>query len=532
MLRKITLYSILVSTIVLGGCDYQFNEITPTYAVPLINSNLSIYNLLAKADSTRIRSDQDGLVTVVYNNKLLQIPADQIVSLANQNLTTEAVYTGPTINPFPAGQVVQLSGTVDVNFSSPGVPELYRILFETGVMSISLTSNIKHNLTYILTFEKLNILGQPLNVVGSSQYIGAPHSSVSSVSLAGGEANLNPSGTTFNKFRIKYDVSITGAGGNPLNNGDRLTFGFNLSNMQFQEVDCYLGNTVIPLALDSVELDLFQFTNESQTASGGTFALTDPRISLKFTNSLSLPMNIGIEQLQLKQKPSGIVQDVLLSNFQNPFPILYPQVPGNPVVTNVFINKSNSNLKDLITPTKKVLLFQVDAITNPTGKTINKFTKTGSLDVEVGVELPLTGYGYNWVLGDTVELGLALSEQQNLKSGILRLNLENKFPIDVQLQVYFLDENMQVKDSLFSGTDDFVKSGILDASGRVITATKTTKDIPADNKKMANITASKFVVIRAEVETKDGPLQKDVKIYSDYYIKVKMGIKAEMTYNF
>ncbi len=201
------------------------------------------------------------------------------------------------------------------------------------------------------------------------------------------------------------------------------------------------------------------------------------------------------------------------------------------MATEILINNSNSNLRDVITPTKKVMLFQVDALPNPAGKTVNRLVRGTSLNVDAGVELPLIGYGYNWILGDTVELGLKLGEQENLKSGILRLNLENRFPVDVTMQIYFLDDMKQVKDSLFAGMEDFVKSGILDASGKVIAASKTIKDIPADNQKLKNISASKYIAMRAGLQTKDGQSKRDIKIFGDYDIKIQLGIKAEVSYN-
>lgn len=531
MLRKLTLSAVLGSILILFGCDYEFNEINPTYAVPLINSDLTVYDLLAKADSDQVQADPTGLVTVVYNNQLLQLPAQQLVTLNNQNFSTDAIYTGPSINPFPSGQSVQVQGTSNLSFSVPGVPEIYKLLLEKGNLNLTFTSNIKHHISYILTFEDVDVAGQQLVVSGASQYTGGTHNQSGSYTLDNSAIDLSVGNTTFNTLRVRYNVTITSAGNNPLNNGERLTFGMNINGMMFDQIDCYFGNQVIPIAMDSVDLNLFQFTNESQTPSGGTFGLTDPRITLKFTNSMTLPMNIDIQQLKLKQKPSGTVQDILLNNFTNPFAIAYPLMPGTPVVTKVEINNSNSNLRDLISPTKKCLIFQVDAITNPAGKAVNKINKNSTLDIEAGVELPLTGYGYNWVLGDTVALNLALNEQDNLKSGVIRLNMENRFPIDASLQVYFLDENYVLKDSLLNDPN-FIKSGELDPNGRVIKSTPTQNDIAANNQKIRNITASKFVVLKAVLQTKDGQQKKDVKIYVDNFIRVQMGIKAELGYTF
>ncbi|MES2627543.1 MAG: hypothetical protein V4616_01120, partial [Bacteroidota bacterium] len=102
--------------------------------------------------------------------------------------------------------------------------------------------------------------------------------------------------------------------------------------------------------------------------------------------------------------------------------------------------------------------------------------------------------------------------------------------IDVDLQVYFLDANYVRKDSLFTGSDQFVKSGQLDAAGKVVAAAKTVKDIVANNEKMKIISSSKYIVIRASLQTKDARAGREVKIYSDYYLKVQMGVKAELSY--
>ncbi|MES2627544.1 MAG: hypothetical protein V4616_01125, partial [Bacteroidota bacterium] len=422
MVRKPHLSLIALLLLLCTACDYGFNEINPVYAVPLINSNLGIYNLLAKTDSNRVTTDPDGVVTVVYNNKVLQLPAGRIFTLSDQSYSTSVMYSGPTLNPFPAGQSVQLNGEAEVNFSAAGIPELYRILLEKGGLSVSLNSNVRHTITYILTFPDLVVNGTPVNLSGTSQYNGSGHAISRSQSIDNAAIDLSKVNTTFNTFRVRYNISIISSGSAPISSNDGVTIGVGLNNLSYNQVDCYLGNSIIPLSLDSVEIDLFQFTNESQTPSGASFALTDPRVNLKFTNNMTIPMNINLKQLLLKEPESGISTNLLLSNFQNPFSIQYPLVPGQPVETNVSINRSNSNLRDLITPKKKVLIYQVEAMPNPGSKTINRITKEGMLGVETAVELPLTGFGYDWVLQDTVQLGLSLSEQQNLKSGVLRIN--------------------------------------------------------------------------------------------------------------
>lgn len=528
MLRKLSLAGVIASVMLLFGCNYEFNELSPTYAIPFVNSSLSVYNLLAKVDSSRITTDQDGLVTLIYKNELLQLPAVTILPLPNQNIKQDIAYNGPTLNPFPNGQSTTVAGTLDMDFSSLGPTEIYQILFERGKLLMSISSTMKQDISYKLTFPDLKFSGVAAVLTGNSNYTGQNHNFRDSVMLAGGNADLTLNNTTFNKFRMNYELTINGTG-NALSNGEKISFDVNFIGTVFNTVHCYLGQIEVPLAQDSMPLNLFQFTSESQTKPG-KFKLTDPKLFLTFSNNMVLPLNINLKKLALK-KESNIETNFLLTGFTNPFSLDYPLIPGTDKSKTLSFTKTNSNIKDILEPDQKALIYQVSALPNPDGKTVNIIHKDGRIKVDANVELPMAGYGEDWILSDTVELGLELGEQQEFKSGLVRFNCDNSFPMDVFVQVYFLNDAKQVVDSLFGGNENFLNSAPVDANGRVTATTHASKDIPADNKKMASLTKSKYVAIFARLNTFQANQQREIKVYKDYHIDVKIGLKAEVGYN-
>ncbi len=531
MRLKIPLLSFIISIACLVGCDYGFKELTPTYAIPLVNSKLSVYNLLAKVDSSIIRGDQDGIVTLVYQQDIIEVPFSSLVLLPNQSQNADAVYPGPSINPFPNLQQAQYSGSFDLNFISPTIEELYRLLLETGQMKLVMSSSIEHKIDYTVNFPGITKSGASLSISGTSS-TGGNHNQTKTENIDGYNLDLSKGNSSHNKITVNYSIVITSFGSSILSAGEKVNFSLSLEDLNFDSMEGYFGKIVLPELADSIPIRLFQFTNEQATNTGESFALTDPRIKLQFSNNMVLPVQLTIKELKLKKLPSGSTNDILLSGFQNPFSIQYPLVPDQVEVTTMLIDRTNSNIKELMTPTDKELIFKVEAAINPNQKSVNAITKNGKLGIGAQLELPMVGYGGNWVLGDTVQLGLSLGDQQELKSGLIRLNLENSFPIDIFLQLYFLDENKVVLDSLFTNDLELLKAGVIDANGRVLNTSKTIKDIGADQAKMKVISSAKYVAITSRIQTANFQNKQEIKLYTDNFISVKIGVKAEIGVQF
>ncbi|MBA7592291.1 hypothetical protein ES708_34471 [subsurface metagenome] len=115
------------------------------------------------------------------------------------------------------------------------------------------------------------------------------------------------------------------------------------------------------------------------------------------------------------------------------------------------------------------------------------------------------------VLGDTFDFELVSDEDsdigpENIKYMMMRMETENWMPLDLGIQVYFIDstQNWLRLDSLFGEDKDIFKSGVLNADGRVIQATQKITEVVLTTSQIENILDANKLLMKAYIETTDG----------------------------
>jgi hypothetical protein len=152
--------------------------------------------------------------------------------------------------------------------------------------------------------------------------------------------------------------------------------------------------------------------------------------------------------------------------------------------------------------------------------------------VDASLEIPVWGKAEFFVLLDTLEfdyLSTSLPVPEELERLIVRVNITNGFPVEVIPQVYLLDENLVVIDSLFTGQgieggDD--KTG----DGKVDPHSQEPFDIDLTNTKIEHLSNTYFIVTRGKLATTGFP-DKDVKFFADYFLYYNIGLIAQLKIN-
>jgi hypothetical protein len=97
--------------------------------------------------------------------------------------------------------------------------------------------------------------------------------------------------------------------------------------------------------------------------------------------------------------------------------------------------------------------------------------------------------------------------------------VNNGFPFDAKLQLYLLNENNIVTDSLFGYANTIVEAPI--NSSLRVTGKKLTKiTVPVSENKMHLLYDTKKVVMKVRFNTSAQPQY--IKIYSEYSIDIKL----------
>ena len=198
-------------------------------------------------------------------------------------------------------------------------------------------------------------------------------------------------------------------------------------------------------------------------------------------------------------------------------------------------DETNSNIKDFIQINPKYIFYSVQADVNP-GSTVPTFfvLDTSEFSVELEVELPLYGTANVVSLGDTIPFELGLNDPSGselvVTEAIFMVNTYNDFPVDAEMQLLFMDSNQVVIDSLFHNGQSLILKGASVGPApalRTSTPTHAVTEVFVDRARLDNLGRAREMIVRGSLTTSNEGLDL-VKVYQDYEIEVKLGVKAKL----
>lgn len=498
--NKILFVLLFFSTLSYMGCNEpQTTEVSPEFAIPLINSALSLQNILDEANTGDIvQVDGDNFITVSYRKEVLSTDTVNLVQIPGfsiPQLTTNQTIPMPFPSDFDIDKITIKNGKLYINFESNS---LNPITVELRVPTI------KKNGTQ---------LTHTMNVTNTSGSV--PFMYQDSVDLAAYQMNF-----TNGNFKSEYDAT------DDVTNLPTVLSSFFLDFpvIDHSYIEGYFGQVGFTLPTEELILGLFEQWTEGQ------ITFTDPRIRLKFDNSYGFPLNVTFDTLQAFTRDGGQI-DLGVSGFTNGKDLNYPSLTevGLEKASAVVINKDNSNITSILENVPYGLRHQFSGQANKTGnQNIRGFaTDESKLSLTVIAELPMEGAVSNFTLIDTFALDLT---NNNIPEGDAEFKIitNNGFPLDIDLQCYFLNDFGIAIDSMFLGSNiSLIEAAPVDADGKVIT--------PLEKITFSGFTRDRINLIRENVRnialkgsfssTNNG--NTDIKLYADYHLGVQIGVKVK-----
>jgi hypothetical protein len=203
----------------------------------------------------------------------------------------------------------------------------------------------------------------------------------------------------------------------------------------------------------------------------GEILFANPEIKLFFQNSVGVPFGIYFSRI-----------DAIDGN--NPgYPLTGPGIPsaaslkiigypllsqaGQTISDSLVIDSNNSNLSEfLATKPDSITINASSEITSLTPPSTSFISHDSKYKVSAAIELPLWGRADFLLLLDTIafdDLSSALPPPEEVERLIVRTSITNSFPVTVYPQIYLLDENHIMLDSLFTGLEKI--EGATDTNG-------------------------------------------------------------------
>lgn len=531
--------------------EYDFNklddeiEINAGVLTPIAYGSLNLKDIVTEFDSTsQISTDADGLLFITYEDSLFSYFSDELLNIPQQDYLEFFIKSDFTVLPgFPGwntGDTLDLFRTENFPFNFIQEEKLDSMILDQGSLIFNVTSEFQHTGNIIITCPNIR-----LNNVSFIDTIvlnddSGNFSSNSTFPIDGYTIYLNDSvGNDTMFFPIYFHVELISSGG-AINYGEEINVTTTLSDLDFEAVFGYLGNYELLDQTGSMDLSFFDNTLD------GYLQFENPQINFNIRNSYGVPAAITIERFTGFKTEDDSIQ----MNFNasiDPFGYAFPKLSDyiNSDIfrdTTIVIDSSNSNISDFLTLLPSRIEYNLLAISNPITPGIpidsaNFATDDSKIDIDFEFIIPLWFKADNFALEDTIDLDLTdIDDDADFIEKVnIMLEVSNGLPLDIDFQIYFLDETYNSVDTLFAeDARPVISSGVLDPStGKVLYPGTKTSMVEYTKEEITNLNTVRYAIIRAGLKTppdSNGDLYA-VKFFTDYVVNFNISVGVDVKAN-
>ncbi len=540
--RPVTLLIVIAGLAFLFSCipdhydpDKLSDEISlsPSIAAPLAYGTLSVEDMIDLSDSNSyVKHFDDSLLYITYYENLMSYPASEVIDIPDQNFLE--MFISPDIN-IPSwlistlGDTVEFTKTKSAEFVFSHHERIDSINVKTATLNIDVKSTFRH--TGILTIHSDHVLidGEPFHEVIQISDASGNFTYNADIPIDGSVIYLENSHSDTTILPLTFELQLINSGNAVLTSQScDITMSFN--NIEFNSAFGYLGDYNVLLKSGQVDIDLF-----GDSTIEGKLLFADPRFTMEVKNSYGVPLQIELSDVNAYSEINDVTTPITFSGV-NPFTINSPGIDrvGDTAVTLITINKDNCNIVDAMETQPKSFTYSVTAITNPGGNGMydNFVTDTSDLSVDFEVVLPIWINADGFSMEDTIDFDFEKevgSDVDMIDYFRLTLDAKNGIPMQVNMQVYFADENYHVIDSLFTDDDLLLEAAPVDSNDKVNGRAELSKMVEFTQARLEAVKPTKYAMVRASVNTRDAASGRYVKFFSYYNVDFKLKMKADVT---
>jgi hypothetical protein len=294
-----------------------------------------------------------------------------------------------------------------------------------------------------------------------------------------------------------------------------------LQNFEFNFVKGLLGSDAFDAPADTIPIDFFK------RWQGGRVDFLEPKMTVELYNSFGVPVRAISRVTEVVTTNGNRIP--LQSPLNNGIDINYPTLSeiGQTKKTTIVFDKNNSNFAEIISSNPSRVEYDIDGLTNPDIKVQKAgfLTDSSRFNFQVFVDIPLTVKAKNFLFSDTVDINL--SEYQSVQEAELKILTDNKMPVDINLQGYFVGDNYGVIDSFFTKNNLLLRGAPVDVSGLPRGAQSSENFITLDEAKFNRVRLAKKIVLKYSISTTNSGSDV-VRLAATQDVQVRMGMKFKL----
>ena len=531
---------LLVSGLMLNSCNkesFELNrlsdeiELQSSLVAPLIYGSMMVGDIVELVDSAdSFYEFDDGLIYLAYMDTLVEIMADTMVEVPNK-LVTE-IYIDSDVNipvwiGSSVGDTVPFYKSELFSFTLEGDDRVDSVLIKGGEIILDVMSSFKH--TGVLTISSSQILNVDRDTFSTVVEISdlSGNFTDQQIFLSDGYSmkSTEIDDTSYIQLNFKLDLINSG---NPIDPDDVCEILTSFENLDFYSVFGYIDSR--DLIDESGSVDIPIFTDNPDLA---TLIFADPRINIYTASSVGIPFEITFDSV-IATADDGSTETLEFYE-GHPFVIAAPDMEniGSTVDDEINIHKETSNFNELLEIAPSTLSYKVTGRTDPgSGDESHFLLDTSKFMLAMEFLLPLDFKSSGFALQETFdfEVGADGVDTTILKEARVSVTTLNELPIEMELQVYLLDSNRTVIDSVFDDDVIILGASLVDDQGILTQAVEETAVATFPVEKLGKLREVFYMQFEARMITSELG-GKFVKFYSDYSLDFKLSMYANLRIN-
>lgn len=481
---------------------------------PLFRTSLGINSFLA---DSLLSSDTANQIHVVYDEVLFEYSPDSILEVPDT--ITSQVYQSPFNLTLQPGQLFLNKN--EQKLYKFGDAKLSFITIKSGFINFKVSNSVKEAIlmTYSIPLAKKNGVSfefsELIPAATNVPFVFSKKIDISGFTLD--MRGVNGMGANIIGTNLKARLDPDGAA-TPITPLD-----FFIADIRFDEFVLNYAKgyfSSVDINLDDVsKMDVFSIIK------AGTFDLENISLALDIVNGFGVDAQMIIDEMASLNSVTGnsvLLHSAILGHSINVMRATETGNPSAPVSPTVYpINFDNSNIKQMFENMPNRITFKINGLTNPMGNISagNDFYYDGNgLKLKLKLDLPLSLKTSDLTLIDTVKFNFESSSDKNkITKGTFNLIADNGFPFDALLQLYMIDENNTVVDSLLF--NNLVLAAPLGSNNIVNAIKRTVISAPLPASKIDKLYQTKKMAIKVIFNTNNSQY---LKLYNYYKIDLKL----------
>jgi hypothetical protein len=549
IIKKVFLVSIVFT--LFQGCvkkeidlnKLESEKLDPSFATPLGSATFNLGRLESHfVDDKFEYNPVTGLLEYVYDKRLFELALADMIQLPAMNATASFGMPGAqqtTLVTGGAGTMASFSSQSSSAFPVSNGELLDSIIVKQGVLNVNLSSDFLHDAVVDITIPSLKQNGIAFTTTLNLDYVATipVTDALTNFDISGYTIDLTDGGITNNTGTFSFNAQITSSGA-PITGTEMISFSVDFIVDSLQEVHGYFGSFTNIIGTDTMNIDLYENIS-------GSIHVEEPTINLTIYNNTGIEVQTHFNTIFSSDNNGNTLTGAGLN-----LPLINRAVNvGDTGVTNYSIDKTNSNVVQVIDLAPNGLVYDASSTTNPSGVTQNFITCDARVWCDSKLRLPLYGWGNDFVFIDTTAadiedmLNVDSASAENIDKVTLRVIVDNGLPIETRVQIYFADTNNVVIDSLFSAAagEDIIRKANVNFAvptsdpnyGKVTSAVRKITDISIDKTRFNNLAnnGAKKIIYKAKGLTNQAPAGNSVKFSPSNSISIKLSAKVDLNIN-